>query len=52
VLTLALSLNFASAYDEAEVQKKTIAVTAILDSVYKNPQQKAKYMVVFKEIFQ
>lgn len=52
VLTLALCLNFASAYDEAEVQKKTIAVTAILDSVYKNPQQKAKYMVVFKEIFQ
>lgn len=52
VLTLALSLNSAFALDESEVAKKTTAINAILDSVYNNPQQKAKYMVVFKEIFQ
>jgi hypothetical protein len=48
VLTLALSLNSTLAFDEAEVAKKTTAINAILDSVYKNPQQKAKYMVAFK----
>ena len=52
VLTLSLCLNVSFAADETEVEKKTIAINAILDSVYKNPTQREKYMTVFKTIFE